>query len=221
MRRMEEDQRQIERQTARIASIREISSGKYVKQEGWLPNYVITPKNEKISRVNLMGVVVTIPENSDSLFIDDGSGKIEVRTFENKTIFKDITIGDIVLIIGRPREFNSEIYINCEIVKKINNKDWLEYRKKEILLKNIKMPDVSAKMPTQDNNDIFHDETMTVDQGDSVDDLVLKIKELDKGHGCDIGDLIKHNPKAEEIVQTLLLKGEIFEIAPGKLKVLE
>jgi RPA family protein len=218
-----EDQKQVERQTAKIASIRELITGKYVKQEGWLPNYVLSVKNEKISRVNIIGVVVTVPDNSESVFIDDGTGKIEVRSFEDKTIFKDITIGDIILVIGRPREFNSQIYINCEIAKKINNKDWLEYRKKEILLKNIKMPDITEKRMEQDQVELYKEEEKVKedDEVDVHDQILANIRELDKGSGCDINDLIAKNPKVEEAIQDLLSKGEIFEIGPGKVKVLE
>jgi hypothetical protein len=82
----EQTTRQIERQTAKIVSIKEIISGEYIKQEGWEPNYILSIKNEKLSRINTIAIVVTIPENSQSVFVDDGSGKIEVRTFEQKQI---------------------------------------------------------------------------------------------------------------------------------------
>lgn len=213
---VEEEQKQIERQTAKIASIKELINGKYIKQEGWNPNYLLTLKNEKISRVNVIGVIVTMPNEGKSVFIDDGSGKIEVRSFDETQFFKDATIGDIILIIGRPRMYNEEIYINAEAVKKIANKGWLEYRKKEILLKEILMPDE----PKQEEN-AAEEIPQVVEEGDHLDELLMKIKELDKGEGCNVSELIKIYPKSEEAVEKLLLKGEIFEIKPGKVKILE
>lgn len=221
----EQPSKQIERQTAKIASIKEIISGEYIKQEGWDPNYILSLKNEKLSRINLIGVVVTVPENSLSVFVDDGTGKIEARTFEENNMFKNITIGDIVLIIGRPREYNAEIYVNAETIKKITNKGWLEYRKKEIFLRNILKPDIKKTIEKtsknsddlkSDNNESFSDEHI-----DEIDILLLKIKDLDSGAGCSIQDLVEINPNYEDMVEQLLLKGEVFEVAPGKVKVLE
>jgi RPA family protein len=211
-------QKSVERQTARIASIKELTSGKYIRQEGWNPNYILTRKNEKISRANIVGVIVTIPDNSDSVYIDDGTDKIEARSFEDKTKFNDMTIGDIVLIIGRPREYNGKVYLNCEIIKKIVNKDWLEFRKKEILLKNIRMPDIPEQIIEESLETPNRREK---EEPDKIDEILMIIKEKDKGAGCEIVEITGKYPKAEEIIEQLLLKGEIFEISPGKVKVLE
>lgn len=220
---MEEDKQNIERQTAKITSISELISGQYVKKEGWEPNFVLTKNNEKISRANIVAIVVTIPDNADSIFVDDGSGKIEIRSFENTELFKDITIGDIILIIGRPRDFNNQIYINGEIINKINNKGWIEFRKKEIMLKNIRAPEIKQNPPQ--NIETLSQEQEKVEEEtkemDEIEEIMLKIKELDDGHGCDVQELTKQFANAEEIIEQLLMKGEIFENTPGKVKVLE
>lgn len=218
-----ENNKQIQRQTAKISSIAEIISGKYVQQEGWEPNYVLSNKNEQLSRVNIIGIVVTIPENGLSVFVDDGTAKIEVRSFEENNIFKNITIGDIVGIIGRPREFNNEIYINAEIIKKITNKGWLEYRKKEILLKNLIFPDIlkNKKETELEKNDYPSLQDKNIEEIDEFDAALIKIKDLDSGNGCNVDDLIEIDPKYEKLVEQLLLKGEVFELSPGKIKILE
>ena len=181
-------QRTIERQTAKILSLKEITTGKYVKQEGWEPNYVHTIKDDKVSRVNIIGVIVTIPDSQQSVFVDDGSAKIEIRSFENKPFFENLTIGDIVLVIGRPREYNNEMYINAEVVKKITNKGWLEYRKKEIALREEKLPDVTIASPSNDNS---VQEEVIDENGDEIDTILQTIKELDSGNGCDVNELIE------------------------------
>lgn len=214
-----DENRRVERQTAKIASISEITGGKYFRKEGWEPNYVLTNKNEKISRVNLIAIAVTIPDNGDSIFVDDGTGKIEIRSFENNQMFSDITIGDIILITGRPREFNNALYINGEIIKKISNKGWIEYRKKEIILKNIRMPTIEQE------DEVLNKREEKVEESkpalDEFEEIMLKIKELDSGEGCEIQEIAAIYPNGEEIIEQLLLKGEIFEISPGKVKVLE
>jgi RPA family protein len=220
---MAEEEKIIERQTAKIASINEIITGKYIKKEGWEPNYVATKKNENISRVNIIGIVVTIPDNTNTLFLDDGTGKIEARSFENGNMFKDVNIGDVVLLIGRPREYNESIYINAEIVKKIKNKGWLEYRKKELILKNIKMPDIKTEEKKDEELQVSEEKENTANNKESIDEIeeiLMKVKEMDKGDGCDVQELVGSNPKTEEIVEQLIMKGEIFEIKPGKVKIL-
>jgi RPA family protein len=101
------------RQTAVKVSIGNLLSGSYVKQDGMLPNYVLLSDNSKVSRVNLMGVVVSIGEDTgfQSVFIDDGSGKISVRAFEQNDALTSLSIGDCIVIIGRPREFGTQIYV--------------------------------------------------------------------------------------------------------------
>ena len=218
----ESNDKSAERQTAKIAAIKEIIKGKYLKQEGWEPNYILTNKDEKISRVNLIGIVVTIPDNSNSIFIDDGTDKIEIRNFDqDKSIFSDITIGDIVMIIGRPKEFNNELYINGEIVKKIKNKGWLEFRKKEIILKNIIKPDIKTNIPIEGDLEQEEKKSEETKVMDKIEEILLKIKGTDEGSGCDVQSLAKDNPEVEKIIEQLLLKGEIFEITPGKVKILE
>ena len=63
--------------------------------------------------------------------IDDGTGEIKIIPFNEVEKIKDLNIGEIVLIIGKIREFG-EIYITPEIIKKINNKKWVELRKLEL-----------------------------------------------------------------------------------------
>ena len=218
------EQQTVERQTAKIASIGEIIAGTYIKQEGWDPNYVKTRKGDAISRVNCIGVVVTIPETGQSLFVDDGTGRVEIRTYENNNLFEGITIGDIVLIIGRPREYNNEIFINAECIRKITNKGWLEYRKKEIQLRNIQMPDakeVVSDIPETISQETTETEQISDEDLDDIDKILFAIKELDEGQGCTLSDLYEKIPEAEGLMTQLLSNGDVYELSPGKVKVLE
>lgn len=125
-----EDRNQFKRSIAQLVPSAIILNGKYEKQEDWNPNY-IQFNNIKIYRVNMIGIIVDKNEVPyPSLILDDGFGTIRVRSFESTDLFDDFNIGDIVLIIGKPREFAEEKYILCENIKKLENQKWLEYRKK-------------------------------------------------------------------------------------------
>jgi len=204
------------RQVAYKVKINDILKGEYVKEEGeWAPNY-ITLGNKKISRVNLMVVVVSKQNlenaNYQLLVVDDGSGRISIRSFDENNNFDGIEIGDILLVIGRPREYLNEKYIVSEILKKINNPLWIEVRKLELSNK--------KEATEQIEKAEIKEEEIEEDVNTKIFNL---IKEADNGEGADIEDIIKKSNirKAEEILKKLLEHGEVFEIRPGKLKILE
>ena len=49
------------------------------------------------------------------------------------------------------------------------------------------------------------------------------IKQKDNGNGADFNEIVENykESNAEKLIQFLLKEGEVFEISPGKLKVLE
>ena len=197
----------IKRLVAYKVKINDIINGEYVKEEGWKPNYVKTNFGN-ISRVNVLAVVVG--KNDDGSFtIDDGSGKINARSFD--IIADGFKIGDVVLVIGKPRLWNSQKYIIYEIVKKIEDKTWIKVRKLELnTIKKEEIKGITEKV----------EEKVVENPYDKILDL---IKELDKGDGADYQEVyVKSNlKKGDEILKALLEQGEIFEIKPGRLKILE
>lgn len=199
----------VTRQTAKKCMIKDILEGRYVRREGWEPNYLETNYG-KISRVNLMGIIIGSDEYT--LTLDDGSGQISLRSFEETTILKDKFVGDIVLVIGRPRLFNEERFIVPEIIKKIVNPKWIKYRKLE--LTNFKI----TTKPKNEEQSIPEVKT----ENNIIDSLIKKISELDKGNGTVIEELFKYfeESKANRTINQLIEQGEIFEIKPGIVKVI-
>ena len=122
------------RQIAYKVTIADINEGRYVKEEGWDPNYIVISDGRKVSRANLLGIVVLKSNEADYvvLDIDDGSGKISLRSFGSDLAMNNFEVGDIVLVVGRPREFNEQKYIAPEIIKKLDNIKWIELRKLEL-----------------------------------------------------------------------------------------
>jgi len=215
------------RQTAVKVSIGSLLNGTYVKQEGMLPNYVLLGDNSKVSRVNVVGVVVGIGEDTgyQSVFVDDGSGKLSVRAFEQMESLSSLDIGDCVLVIGRPREFSDEIYVLPEIIRKIENKQWLEVRKLELKRNSLREPGVNHELPVSSSPSIPEPSSVVeeefVESGSA--DVCKLIKDLDSGSGADFDEVIKRssNDNAEKLVLSLMKSGDVFEVSPGKLKVLE
>lgn len=206
---------QQKRQIAHKVRIKELNNGKYIKEEGWLPNYIITGDGRQINRINLIATVVAKPLEEDinyqSIILDDGTGRISIRNFEQNNIFDSIEIGDVILLIGRPREYNNEIYILPETIKKIQDKTWIKVR--ELELKNDKPEKpIGEKTPKE--------EAIEDDEEPIADKVIRIIKEKDKGEGIDFEEILKLINN-EEVIKELLKKGELFEIRPGRLKVLE
>jgi len=204
------------RQTAYKIRIKDILDSKYVKTEGFNPNY-LEIRSKEVSRINVIGVVVQKSEinNYKTLTIDDGTGKISARIFENSVLLDKVSIGQIVLIIGRPREFSSEKYILIETIKKVNPA-WAKVRKLEL------GKDVENKNILLNNNTKINNNEVEEVSPSSKNKIVKLVKELDNGNGVSIEDISSKDIKDfEKIIDILLKEGDIFEIKPGKLKVLE
>jgi len=199
------------RQTAYKIRIKDILNSRYIKTEGFNPNY-LEINGKEISRINVMGVIVqkSGPGNYKTLMIDDGTGEISARVFENNSLLDKIDISDVVLIIGRPREFSNEKYILIEVIRK-TDPSWAKVRELE-LGKNIEENNESS------DNDNIEEEVVA----SSADKIVKLIKELDKGEGVSIEEISsKDIENIDKIIDILLKEGDVFEVKPGKLKVLE
>ncbi len=206
----------IKRQTAYKCNIMSISTGIFVKKEGWESNYMMTNYGD-FSRVNIIAVIVE--KDANSVILDDGTGRISARMFEHTMLLEGLQIGDIVLVIARPREFNNQIYLTLEIVRKIDHPGWIAYRKKELqLIKKVR--DVSElKAVTPPEAEIVEHEGTN----NNKEKILKLIKELDNGQGAAIDDIIKFSKirASEELITDMLLKGEIFEIKAGRVKLME
>lgn len=163
--------------------ITELLSGSFEQQPD-MPAQVILADGTALERLRIHGIVVS----TNDLVIDDGTGSILVRSFETTT---PVSIGDPVLVIGKPRVYNGQQYVLGEIVKKIDPK-WIELRKKTTL----------APITQQQ-------------------DVLSIVRQLDSGDGADYNAVLAQIGNNEEKIVHLLAVGELFETRPGKLKVLE
>jgi RPA family protein len=214
------------RQIAYKVRISDLTNGKYIKEGGWTPNYIITKQGKHISRINLIGTVISKNENDQnyqSLIIDDGSGNISLRSFEKNETINSMEVGDIVIVIGRPREYGSEKYIVPEIIKKISNKKWINVRKIELEIEDCHKKD---NVCTTIKEEIIVEKIKEDNKGKTVNNHQMvyeTVKKLDSGQGVDIDEIIKKTniKEAEAIIKNFMKEGEMFEISPGKIKILE
>src|SRR4030042_1159421 len=126
----------MERMTARKTSIADITNGRWVKNEGLEPSFVVSQSGEQISRARIMGTVVSKfvseDENFASITIDDSTDTIRAKTFKTAKPLDVIQVGDIVDLIGKEREYNAEIYMMPEIVRKVTDPNVEVLRRAEL-----------------------------------------------------------------------------------------
>jgi hypothetical protein len=227
------------RQIAWKVRINELLDGEYIKEEGeWQPNYILH-NTKKIARANILGVVIGKEDSQfGSLRIDDGSGQIVVRSFENNPGLQSSQTGSLVLVVGRPREYLQERYLVAEIVRELNDKTWFEIRKKETNGQAPTSTEAPATVPVVETGPAptpassaasspatSPQPAPTPPATTEVDPEVIctLIKEKDDGSGADLQEIVEHlqRPDAEDIVKRMLAQGDLFEVQPGKIKVLE
>lgn len=163
-----------------------------------------------VARVNLIANVIDkyIQEDEKkfaSITLDDSSGQIKLKAFgEDVEKLKAFEQGDTILTIGLIREWNKEVYVLPEIMKK-KEPEYLLLRKLEI--------DKNKPAPVNKQ-----------EATDFKDKLLSAIKREDVNGGADIKALTTELGAKQEIMNTeirkLLEEGIIYEPRPGKVRYL-
>lgn len=193
-----------ERAIAKKMWISEILNGEVLVTEGLNPNVLKSSRGD-IGRVNIIGIVVSTDEVAKAIMLDDGTGTIQARSFDQIIPF---SVGSFLQIIARPRTYQGNTYLAYEAGTVISP-GWAEYRKKEL-----GAPKLLEKK---------EETVVVVDDRQSAADKILKlIVELDRGDGASVEDIILKSkmPNAEAVLEQLMMTGDIFEIRAGKVKVL-
>lgn len=192
------------KRSAKRLWIKDILNSTLIKRSGFQPNSILTNYGEAF-KVFIMGIVVSTNENS--ILVDDGSGSILIRFFEK--IKDSFSLGDCVLVIGRVRESDNSKFIASEIIRKTNKK-WFDLHREE--LKRLIPKEIPIKVEESSDE---------IELGPYQKVLNL-IAILDQGEGVNINDIIENVnlDDCDEIINNLIEQGEIFEISPGKVKLL-
>jgi len=107
--------------TARRVKITDLMNGRYYKREGFEPNFVVTPRGMKVSRVYLVATVVDTYQNDEgsygALTLDDGSETMRAKFFQELEPMEGVKEGDLIEVVGKVREYDDEMYVQPELVK--------------------------------------------------------------------------------------------------------
>ena len=122
---------QQKRHVAYKVSILSLLQGPYVQHEGLQPNAVMIG-NLAVSRVNSIGIVVNKEEGETikTLLLDDGTGSIELRIFDDASF--QYAIGDIINVIGKPRESG----LRLRFIEEVSTEST---EKRPLIKKNVKL----------------------------------------------------------------------------------
>jgi RPA family protein len=169
----------------------------------------IEVQGTNVARVNLIANIIDkyIQDEEKkfaSITLDDASGQIKLKVFgEDIEKFKPLEQGDTILAIGLLREWNKEVYVTPEILKK-KQPEYLLLRKLE----------VEKNKPKEQPKEIT----------ELKDKMLVAIKREDANGGADIKALVTElNTKQDTInqeIRKLLEEGIIYEPRPGKVRYL-
>ncbi len=240
------------RQTTSRARISDIVTGNFVRKEGFEPSYVLTDLGQRISRIYLIGTIVDkfMNENGNysSITIDDDSDSIRIKAFkEQVNIFDNFNVGDLVMVIGKVRNYADENYIIPEIVKEVTDPNLESLHKLEVLkqfmlhkkalkiikkekenfgdvekLKNYVKEQYGIDEDVVDSTlEVFSMEEETKEK-DYKPLLLETLDRLDEGEGVEIKKLLEESKLPEhtfeETINEILSDGVCFEPKPGIIR---
>lgn len=192
--------------------IHDIIINNYVEDKGeFQPNYIII-KGKNVSRVNLIANVIDKYTNEEknyvALDLDDGTGLIKAKMWgEEIKLLEGIEVGNLVLVVGKVKEYNDERYIQLEIVKVLENTKWIDLRRAEL----------DKFWGAQDVKEEISEEVVNSPR-QKVLSLIIKNDEIT------IEELIKRlgieKEEVMNIIKTFLKEGEIYQPRPGVIKVI-
>ena len=169
-------------------------------------------------RVHLKGVIVD--QRGQQLVLDDGTGRIPIRLPHGARA--QVVIGGAATLIGSVSSFEGKKFIVADILQRIGNALWIVVHRSESEAgqrqrERQKEGDVrkEAGSPPPDSQD----EGM----GNARERVLSLAKRLDTGSGVMIEEMVRQSgiPGCKTFIEALLREGELFEVGPGRVKVLE
>ncbi|MFP4115771.1 MAG: OB-fold nucleic acid binding domain-containing protein [Candidatus Aenigmatarchaeota archaeon] len=124
------------RLTAKRALAEDLLNGEYHTREGFQSNYLVTPQGQRVSRVKIVATVATKfvsdDENYAFIVLDDGTETIRTKFFQDLKDFKKVEEGDLIVVVGKLREYEEEVYVNPEVVRKVEDPNTLTLNLAEV-----------------------------------------------------------------------------------------
>ncbi|MEK6923178.1 MAG: hypothetical protein AABW84_00570 [Nanoarchaeota archaeon] len=206
--------------------INDIVTREVVKGSGWDPSYIVVD-GQNISRVNLVATVVSkfVSEdgNYGSITLDDGSETIRVKAFGPDVIkIENTSVGKLIRFGGKIKEYNEEIYLAPEIIRNLEDPNWIVVHK--LLLGKPKSEVKQEEIKIEISQAKAEEEIKRADQNISKTVLDI-IRSLSGSEGAVFEEVISKSGLDDEegknVIIGLLKSGDIYEPKKGKLKVLD
>ncbi|QQG39469.1 MAG: hypothetical protein HYS81_03735 [Candidatus Aenigmatarchaeota archaeon] len=239
------------RLTAVKAQIGQLAAGIYHAAQGFESAYVITKEGMRVSRARVLGTVMNKFVSEDNqygfLVLDDETETIRVKFFKNVKPLEGIEIGDFVDVIGKIKKYEGELYVQPEIMRKVEDPNFLLLRLAELAaqkkaLENAKARILEIRKQISDTEELkklaaaagispelaeavvlVSEAAENTEDKKTVKERVLAaIVRLDDGSGAEYGTVIKEValPEAhvEPVINELLESGACYEPRPGRVK---
>jgi len=231
----------VERETAVKLEVRDVVEGSFVRSGSKEANYVLTRQGVRAGRVRLMGVVVSKFVSEDGKFasvtLDDGTETIAVRAFREVEPLLKLRVGDTVDVIGKPREYEGEVYVLAECAWRVDDPNWELVRRLEIALqKHASGAPEPVTHAEQEEPAPLEEPEVTEESVEVVEESVEEaeaevepkmkvlslIEELDDGEGVKYITLLRESGLEEEVLESVLNEllgdGEIYEPKIGRFR---
>lgn len=198
----------MQRATAYKLRIGDILAGKMILEQDRFNFLELGSK--QVIRINIVANIIEKYESEGdkkylSFTLDDASGQIRIKIFGEDTIkFSKIQQGNTVMVIGKLRFYNNELYILPEIIK-IQDPRYLLVRKLELEKEKPKQVDKAEIKVIKDQ-------------------IIDMIKKAEPDGGIDIDKIIMELKSSPDVInqeiQKLLEDGLAYEPRPGKIRYL-
>ena len=150
------------KQPAYKLDISDITDNPYVKTDGdFEPNFIDIAGKLKVIRVRILAKVtfryVSEDGNYASITLNDGKSSIRVKAWQDIKCLKETEKEDMVDIIAKVREWNGEMYLVPEIMRKIDDPNLETLRRLEIkkFRRDMNLPEkIDIKKEIDDGTDV-------------------------------------------------------------------
>jgi len=210
----------INRFPAKKVRISDLLGGRFYpgNREDFTPNYIIDKLGRKIARVNIVATVtdkfVSVDGRYMAITVDDGSGAIRLKIFADDV--KDnsgINVGEVLLVVGKVRQYNGEVYILPEIIERVKDLNYIPLRNLEVLKDVLRMKNLVESIKELAETDGVEAAKRYAKESLGLDDDVLDfVKILEESK-------LSEN-EVDSVITKLLEDGIIFEPHVGKFKVI-
>jgi len=210
----------INRLTAYKVWVSDLLNNNYIQTSGEFESNYVEFKDKQVSRVNLIATIIAKLESEDknyvSVVLDDSSEQIKVKTWREDTrLLNNVSVGDVILVIGKIKKYNDEIYILPEIIKNLNI-NWELARKSELLKLYGKPQETKDIKEDEINKDKTIIEEIKFNSIDLKNEILNLIEKYEEKEGVSLEE-IKSNISSDlneinKILEELIKEGQVYSI---------